>query len=86
MENKRVLYGALASSQDPSALGLKVQGVILGLSSVIIYFAAQMFHIQLGASDVVMLATEVGGVIGAIAAVFGSIRHLVTWAATKTQE
>lgn len=76
---QRRLYGAIASSQDPSQVANKVKGVILALSSVIIFFAAQAFGLHLTANDVATLATEVSGIAGAVWAAYGAILHLVTW-------
>lgn len=75
------LIPVLQSSSDPTGqtLAMKVQGLILGLSSVIILVAAQLFHIQLTANDIVSLAAEFGAVAGAIAVIFGALRHLIIW-------
>ena len=81
---ERRLYGALASSQDPSQVANKVKGVILALSSIIIYVASQVFGLQLTASDVATLATQVSAVAGAIWMVYGAVLHLVTWLGTVT--
>lgn len=73
------LKGWLQSSQDPMVVANKVKGVILALSSIIILVAAQLFHIQLAATDIVSLATEVGAAIGAIWTIYGCVLHLVTY-------
>lgn len=70
-------FGALSSSQDPSQLANKVKGVVVGLSSVIIYLASQFFSIQLSADNVVELATQIGAVAGGTWAVYGSVLHLI---------
>jgi len=77
MQNRR--YGALTSSQDPNAIAQKVKGVILALSSIIIFAGARFFGIQLSASDMISLATEVGAVAGAVWAIYGSVLHLIAW-------
>lgn len=79
---ERRLYGALASSQDPSQVANKVKGVILALASVIIFAASQFFGLHLTADDVATLATQVSAVAGAIWAVYGGVLHLVTWLGT----
>lgn len=81
----RKLYGLLASSQDPSEIANKVKGVILAASSIIIFFAASLFHITLTATDVVGLSTEISGIAGAVWAIYGAILHLVTWFGTVRQ-
>ena len=73
------LYGAIASSQDPATVANKVKGVILALSGVIIFAAAQFVGITLTANDIVTLATQVTAVAGAVWAAYGAILHLVTW-------
>lgn len=83
----RKLYGAVASSQDPSVVANKVKGAILAVSSIIIFLAGQFLHITLTAGDVLSLATEISTIAGAVWAIYGCILHLVTWAATvKTQQ
>lgn len=78
------LLGWLASSADPSGqtLATKVKGAILAFSSIIILVAAQLFHVQLSANDMISLATEIGAVAGAVGIVFGAIQHLTIWAGT----
>lgn len=74
-------YGALTSSQDPNEIANKVKGAIILASSLIIFIAARFFGITLTANDVVSLATEVSGIVGAVWFVYGSILHLVSWVA-----
>lgn len=69
----------LQSSQDSTQVANKVKGVILFLSSTIILLVGVFFHIQLSASDILTLASELGAVAGAIWTIYGSILHLVTW-------
>lgn len=73
------LRGWLQSSQSPEEVANKVKGIILMASAAIIFVAAQVFHIQLGAGDIVSLATEIGTIVGAVWAIYGGILHLVTW-------
>lgn len=83
---ERKLYGAIASSQDPSEIANKVKGLILACSSIIIVVAAGLFHVTLSANDVITLATESSGVVGAVWCIYGCILHLVTWIGTvRTQ-
>jgi hypothetical protein len=79
---ERKLYGAIASSQDPTQVANKVKGIILFCSAIIIFIAQQWFHITLTANDVLSLATEMGAIAGALWAIYGSILHLVTWFGT----
>lgn len=73
------LRGFLQSSQDPTEVANKVKGIILGFSGLIILVAATVFHIQLGAGDVISLASEVSIAAGGIWAVYGVILNLVTF-------
>ena len=77
MQNRR--FGALSSSQDPSQLANKVKGIVVGLSSVIIYLASQFFNIQLSADNIVELGTQLGAVVGGVWAVYGAVLHLIAW-------
>lgn len=79
---ERQLKGWAASSQDPTEVSNKIRGTILALSSIIIFLAAQFFHITLTANDIVMLATQIGTVAGMVWAVYGAVLQLVTWFAT----
>lgn len=81
---ERRLYGAIASSQDPTEVANKVKGLILTCSSLIIFGAAIAFHVTLTATDVITLATEASGIAGAVWFIYGSILHLVTWLGTIT--
>ncbi len=76
------LISFLQSSQDPEQIANKVKGVILAASAVIIFLAAQLFHVSLTANDVISLATELGTVAGAIWTIYGCVLHLVTWLGT----
>lgn len=76
----------LQSSQDPTAVATKVKGAILAFSSIIIFAAAQIFHLQLTANDVLTLGTEMGTVAGAVIAIYGCFLHLVTWLGTSKQQ
>lgn len=69
----------LQSSQDPEQVANKVKGIILLSSSAIIFFAAQFFHLQLTAADIITLSTEIGGIAGTLWTIYGIILHIVTW-------
>lgn len=63
----------LQSSQDPSQVSNTVKGVILSLSSIIVFVAAQVFHITLTADNILALATEVGSLAGILWMLYGLI-------------
>lgn len=69
----------LQSSQDSTQIANKVRGVVLMLSSIIIFIASQMFHISLQAGDILTLATELGTAAGTIWATYGAILHLIVF-------
>lgn len=75
---ERELKGWLQSSQSPDQVANKVRGAILAFSSIIILVAAQFFHIQLNAGDVVSLASEASIAVGAIWTIYGVVLHIVT--------
>lgn len=64
-------FGAITSSTNPEEIANRVKGAVLALSSVIILVAAHLFGVTLNASDIVMLATEVGAVAGAVWTIYG---------------
>ncbi len=71
-------YGALTSSQNPEEIATRVKGIGLALSSVIIFVAAQFFHITLSANDIITLSSELGAVAGAIMTIYGAIMWVVS--------
>lgn len=71
------LGSLVASSEDPTQISNRVKGVVLALSSVIIFMGAQFFNITLTADDVVMLASQLGTVAGLVWALWGGILALV---------
>lgn len=78
------LHPLIASSTDPTGqtLATKVRGAILAFSSIIILVAAQWFHVQLSANDMISLSTEIGTIAGAIGIIYGALQQLVIWAGT----
>ena len=64
-------FGAITSSTNPEDIAMRVKGITLALSSVIILVAGQLFHVTLSANDVISLATELGAVAGAITTLYG---------------
>ena len=75
----------LASSQDPTQISNTVKGAVLGVSSLIVFFAAQFFHITLTADNVLSLATELGSLAGVIWFFYGLIFKGVIYAGTIKQ-
>lgn len=73
------LKGWLQSSQDPTAVANTIKGLVLAASSVIIFSAMQFFHVQVSASDVASLATEIGALAGAMWTIYGIIMKVVVW-------
>jgi len=72
-------FGSLTSSQNPEELANRVKGIVLALSSIIIFGASQLFGISLDANDIVDIATKLGMVSGAIWSAYGGIIALVSY-------
>ncbi len=65
-------FGAITSSQNPDEIAMRIKGIILALSSIIIFTAGQIFHITLTANDVISLAGELGSLAGAVMTLYGA--------------
>lgn len=76
----------MASSVDPSQVSARVQGIVLALSSIIILITGKIFHITLTPDDVLSLASQVGGVAGAIWTVKGAIIWIMTKFGKRTPD
>lgn len=76
-------YGAFTSSQNPEEISNRVKGIILSLSAIIIFVAGNVFNINLQPNDVTDIATQLGGVIGAIWTIYGAIMALIARFAQK---
>lgn len=76
-------YGALTSSQDPEQIANTVKGIVLTFSGVIIFFATQLFQLSLTSADVLVFATGLGTIAGAVWTVYGLIMKLVVWVSAK---
>lgn len=68
---KPILASWLSSSADPTQVSNTVRGAVLAASAVIIFVAAQIFHITLTANDVIAIGTELGALAGAIWFIYG---------------
>lgn len=64
--DKPILANWLSSSSDPTQISNTVRGAVLSASALIVFFAAKFFGLQLGAQDVVALATQVGALAGVV--------------------
>lgn len=80
-----ILKKWLQSSQDPTQVSNTVRGAVLSGSAVIIFIAAEFFHVQLSASDIITLATEVGALAGVIWFFYGLLMKGVMKAGSVTQ-
>ena len=76
-------FGAFSSSENPDELASRVKAIILGFSTIIIFLAAQLFHITLTADDVVMLATQISSVAATIWFAYGVVKAVVIWGIDK---
>jgi len=75
--------GIIASSQDPEQIANTVRGIVLALSSVIVFMAASFFHLTLSANDVMALATDVGMAAGAVWTIYGLLMKAVVFFGKK---
>lgn len=78
---KQKLGAWAASSSNPEEVSNRIKGIVLAFSSVIILVAAQVFHIQLSAADIVSLAGSLGTIGGLIWSLYGAGLVLVRWVA-----
>ena len=75
------LAGWASSSADPEQISNRVKGVVLALSSIIIFVAANFLNINLSAQDVIDLATQLGAIAGLLMTIYGSGLALIRWVA-----
>ncbi len=76
METKTYPY-LLASSVSPDQVSTRVKGIVLALSSIIIFFAGHLFGIKMQPNDILELSTQLGMVAGAIWTIFGFIMRVI---------
>jgi hypothetical protein len=74
MERK---LGALGSSIDGSKLGKTVEGLIIGLSVVIIWAGQSWLGVSIGGDAVTAFAIDAGTAVSVIVTLFGIIRKIV---------
>lgn len=70
MDNRK--FGAITSSTNSEEIAARIKGITMAMSSIIILIAAQFFHIQLAANDMISIASELGAVGGAIWTLYGA--------------
>jgi hypothetical protein len=81
MEKK--LAGWAASSENPEQISNRIKGIVLSLSSVLIFVAAQFLGLTLNANDISDLASLAGVTAGAIWTLYGVFLALVNKFARK---
>jgi len=80
---KKNLGAWAASSADSTEVSNRVKGIVLALSSIIIYLAANLFGLELSATDVIDLGSMLGFIAGALWSVYGAGLALVRLIAEK---
>lgn len=85
MSEKRLAgtWAASSNPETPEEISNRVKGIVLSLSSVIILVAALLFKVQLQASDIITLASELGALAGAAMTIYGTGLWLVRRIASK---
>lgn len=79
MENK---FGILSSSANPKQLGLMVQGIIIGLGTIIIHFAS-LKGIEITSQEITEQAVDIGSAVSSLFVVIGLVRKVVLWVSEK---
>lgn len=69
-------FGALSSSSNPQEVANTVKGVVLSLSSLIIFFAGQV-GVPFAEGDVANFAQNLGFAIGGLWALYGLLMKVV---------
>lgn len=70
--NDKKLAGWASSSVKPEEVSNRVKGIVLALSSIIIFMFANLFQINLNANDIVDVANILGLVAGATWTLWGA--------------
>jgi hypothetical protein len=81
--NEKKLAGWAASSENPEQISNRIKGIVLSLSSVLIFMAAQFLGLTLNANDISDLASLAGVTAGAIWTLYGVFLALVNKFARK---
>lgn len=81
--NEKKLAGWAASSSNPEEISNRIKGIVLSLSSVLIFVAAQFLGLTLNANDISDLASLAGVTAGAIWTLYGVFLALVNKFARK---
>lgn len=68
---------ALQSSTDPNQISSRVTGLVVASSSIIVFLSAHFLRVQLSASDVITLGSELGAIAGAIWTIKGIVIALI---------
>mgnify|MGYP001572623228 CR=1 FL=1 len=78
---QKKLFGSIdiSSSQDPTKIAATVSGLILTVSSLIIFGAMQFFGVTLVDAQISAFATQAGLAAGALWTLFGVIRKVMNW-------
>lgn len=75
--NNQKTFGILSSSVNPTQLSATVSGAILSISALIIYGAANFFHVVIGSDAISAFATQAGLAVGSLYFIFGVIRKVI---------
>jgi capsular polysaccharide biosynthesis protein len=81
--NEKKLGAWAASSSNPEEVSNRIKGIVVALSGLIIFAAAQFFNVQLTAQDVVELGTQLSVLGGLVFSLYGAGVALVRWMAVK---
>lgn len=80
----KIFKGWLASSQDATQIANKVKGLVLIYASIFTFLVAHLFHVTLSPTDVISLATDLGGVAGAVWTIYGTVLHVLAYFGSTT--
>jgi len=81
-DNETRLAGWAASSASPTKVSNRIKGVVLASSSLIVFFAAKVFSVELNPVDIVALGTHLSTMGGLIWGIWGAGVAFVRWIAT----
>lgn len=81
--NNKPLGAWAASSSNPEDVSNRIKGVIVSLSAVIIFVAANFSNVTLTSADIVDIATQLSVIGGLIFSLYGAGVALVRWVASR---